>query len=339
MIINYHHILYLSQGDIESIDLNMSEAINITAETFVEHGLDKVIMPDKTSIDVEGNKFFHSMPAMVQAKDSVGVKWVSYYPGNKISNHVPDASCIIILNDTSTGLPLCIMEGLYITYIRTAAAAAVTAKKLGNPHAKSLGIIGAGELSRWSLKAILSAVPSIKQVRVKSRTTQSRDKFCDEMQELYKEVEFIKDESMELLVSESDIVVSTTPQPLTPFLEFDWLKKGGLALPLDMIAAWKIDCLEKADHVVTDDKRFLSELISQKYGNVPAERQFIEFGEVMKNEEPMWSNEKKIIAFMNGVGSTDVTVGKYIYDKAKNENIGTVLPLLGNRSDAVVLKH
>ena len=54
-----------------------------------------------------------------------------------------------MLNDMQTGLPLAVMDGGYITNVRTAAASAVAAKYLANPDARVLGIVGAGIQGRY----------------------------------------------------------------------------------------------------------------------------------------------------------------------------------------------
>jgi ornithine cyclodeaminase/alanine dehydrogenase-like protein (mu-crystallin family) len=78
------------------------------------------------------------MPAWVNGAPALGMKWVSYFPGN-FDRGLPDSTGIIILNDPEHGLPCCIMEGLYVTFLRTAACAAVAAKYLAPRPPKSLG--------------------------------------------------------------------------------------------------------------------------------------------------------------------------------------------------------
>ena len=67
--------------------------------------------------------------AKISGAAALGMKWVSYSPGN-LARGVPDASAIIILNDPDTGLPAAILAGMGITLARTAAGAAVAARHL-----------------------------------------------------------------------------------------------------------------------------------------------------------------------------------------------------------------
>ena len=68
------------------------------------------------------------------------------------------------------GLPCCIMEGMYVTFLRTAACAAVAAKYLAPRPPKTLGLIGCGGLGLWSLRVMSATFPSIERVFVSSRT-------------------------------------------------------------------------------------------------------------------------------------------------------------------------
>ena len=108
------------------------------------------------------------------------MKWVSYFPGN-FDRGLPDSTGIIILNDPEHGLPCCIMEGMYVTFLRTAACAAVAAKYLAPRPPKTLGLIGCGGLGLWSLRIMSATFPSIEQVFVSSRTRGSREEFCAKM--------------------------------------------------------------------------------------------------------------------------------------------------------------
>ena len=106
------------------------------------------------SIPERANTFLHAMPAWVGGSPaSLGMKWVSYFPGN-FDRGLPDSTGIIILNDPEIGLPCCIMEGMYVTFLRTAACAAVAAKYLAPRPPKTLGLIGCGGLGLWSLRTL-----------------------------------------------------------------------------------------------------------------------------------------------------------------------------------------
>ena len=318
-------LLYLSREDIKNTNISMKETINIVEQTYIAHAFKKVYLPAKIGIHPNNSDFFHAMPAMVTSPKSAGVKWVSYFPSNNAEKKHPDSSCIMILNDVNTGLPICIMEALHLTYMRTAASAAIAAKRLANPNARILSIIGAGTIARWAVRAIISVIPTITEIRVTSRTEKSRDRFCTEMSEIFKEVNFSSYNDIKSLISDSDIALSITSNSGEPFIEFDWLKKGTLALALDGVISWD-HSFTKADYIVTDDEVYLQAEIKRKHDSIKMDNKIHEISEIIDSCDSQWSRDKRSIAFMNGIGSTDITLGKYIYDQAVEKNFGITLP-------------
>lgn len=335
---NCLELRYLSEENIKDVDISLKDAIDIVEQTYLAHAIQNVYLPAKVGIypeDTPKFRFFHAMPAMVSSPNSsiksAGVKWVSYFPGNMSEKNLPDATCIMILNDVDTGLPYCIMDGMYLTNLRTAASAVIAAKRLASPNARVLGIVGAGIIARWSIHAILTELPAIKEIKVTSRTKESREKLCAEMGKVYKGVTFTPYFELEQLINESDIALSITSNTTGPFIKFDWLKEGALALSLDGIKSWDLS-FTNADHIITDDKTYLKTELERYYGKkMNLNTEIREIGEIIERSENLWSKSKKTIAFMTGVGSTDVTIGKYIYNRALKSNVGTVLPLASDR--------
>lgn len=128
-------ILHLSKSDVESVGVTMPEII----------------------AELE-NAFIHAMPAYIPAIKSMGMKWVSGYPEN-YKKGLPYITGLIILNDTETGLPLSVMDFIWITTQRTAAATAVSAKYLARPDSETVGILGAGVQGFSNLDALKALLP------------------------------------------------------------------------------------------------------------------------------------------------------------------------------------
>ncbi|NOQ96239.1 MAG: ornithine cyclodeaminase family protein, partial [Desulfobacterales bacterium] len=115
------NMLYLSQRDVEKVDLPMEEIIEALDEAFKEKGLGKVEMPPKPGIHTMPDAFIHAMPAYIPSLGSAGIKWVSGYPENYKRN-LPYITGLLILNDPETGVPLSVMDCIWITAMRTGAA-------------------------------------------------------------------------------------------------------------------------------------------------------------------------------------------------------------------------
>src|SRR3569833_35908 len=174
-------IRLLSEKDIRAVSPTLVEIVALVEQAYRLDAEGKAEVPTKIGVHPErANTFLHAMPAWVGEAKALGMKWVSYFPGN-FDRGLPDSTGIIILNDPDIGLPRCIMEGMYVTFLRTAACAAVAAKYLAPRSPKTLGLIGCGGLGLWSLRVLTAVFPSIEQIFVSSRTRRSREEFCAKM--------------------------------------------------------------------------------------------------------------------------------------------------------------
>src|SRR5699024_1521819 len=307
----------------------MSKTINVVEMAYGAAASGKVHLPAKVGIYPYSNieNFFHAMSSMVEGfenfEGSVGVRWVSYFLDNNRTISLPNASSVMTLNDAKTGLPYCIMEGMHLTNMRTAASGAIAAKKFANPNATVLGIVGAGKIARWSVRAIKSVFPSIKEIKVISRTKSSINNFCSEMSELYKDIKFSPHSNLKSLVNKSDIILTITSNTDEPYISFDWLQEGALAISLDDIRSWK-SSFKNADKIITDDKDYFLELIDGylelKESKLHGVSELLE-----KSKGLEWSEDERNIVFMNGIGSTDIMIANYIYKLAVESGKGQTL--------------
>ncbi|HOS94284.1 MAG TPA: ornithine cyclodeaminase family protein, partial [Armatimonadota bacterium] len=139
-----HEILYLSQADVAQVGPSMSEIIDALETAFREKGHGRTEMPPKPGIHPGGgDNFIHAMPAYIPALRSAGLKWVSGYPGNA-ERGLPYIAGLLILNDVDTGLPLAVMDCVWITAMRTGAATALSARYLARSDSSTVGVLGCG---------------------------------------------------------------------------------------------------------------------------------------------------------------------------------------------------
>ena len=141
-------LLYLSREDVESVELTMNEIIDALENAFRDKGEGKVDMPPKPGIHPGGgDNFIHAMPAYIPSLRSAGVKWVGGFPEN-LKKNIPYITGLLILNDTDNGLPLAVMDCVWLTGKRTGAATAISARYLARPESSVAGILGCGVQGR-----------------------------------------------------------------------------------------------------------------------------------------------------------------------------------------------
>jgi len=101
-----------------------------------------VIQPVRNMITIEeGKRYLGIMPAV--AEDAMGVKLVTFYPGNA-GTEVPTHLAMILLFRPDTGEPLALLDGRLITEMRTAAVSAAVTKRLASPESRVLTLLGSG---------------------------------------------------------------------------------------------------------------------------------------------------------------------------------------------------
>jgi ornithine cyclodeaminase/alanine dehydrogenase-like protein (mu-crystallin family) len=149
----HESFLYLSRQDIETLQISISQIIEILLEMFLEKGMGRVEMPPKPGIHTKKDAFIHAMPAYIPGMQAAGMKWVSGYPENQ-SKGLPYITGLLIMNDPETGIPYAVMDCTWITAMRTGAATAVAAKYLARKESSSVGIIACGVQGRSNLEAL-----------------------------------------------------------------------------------------------------------------------------------------------------------------------------------------
>jgi len=320
-------MLYLSKKDIEKVDLPMEEIIETLDEAFKEKGLGKIEMPPKPGIHTQPDAFIHAMPAYIPSLGSAGIKWVSGYPENYKQN-LPYINGLLILNDPNTGIPLSVMDCIWITAMRTGAATAVAAKYMANIDSHTVGILGCGVQGRTNLKALKITIPALKEVKAYDISSDAVNRYAEEIRkDTELNVRIVG--SPEEAVRNSDIIVTAGPilKEPHPVIEDDWLKPGFFASPVDFDSYWKKSAFENCDKFVTDDKDQCLYYKSLGYfQHIP--EIYADLGEIAAGIKPgREKKEEKIICANLGLAMDDMATAIKIYNKAVENNIGTWLEL------------
>ena len=134
--------------------LNMPEVIDAVEMGFRYYKTSRCIVPVRSEIKVDkAEGVFLFMPAFIEEKDAFGTKIVSVFPRNR-DRALSTVQGVYILNDPTTGEILAVMDGIYLTAVRTGAASAVATKYLSRHDSTVLGIIGTGGQAIQQVQAI-----------------------------------------------------------------------------------------------------------------------------------------------------------------------------------------
>ena len=164
-------MLALTAADIRAL-VPMADAIALMKQAFRELSAGTATAPLRTPIDVPAmDAVSLFMPAMVPSVGGLGMKVVSVFPRNP-SRGKPTIHAVVCLINPDDGTPLAIMDGTYLTALRTGAVSGAATDLLALPDARVLALFGTGAQAMTQMQAVCAVRP-IAEVRVVAR---SRDK-------------------------------------------------------------------------------------------------------------------------------------------------------------------
>jgi ornithine cyclodeaminase/alanine dehydrogenase-like protein (mu-crystallin family) len=316
-------ILYLSQADVVEVGLTMAETIDLLEAAFREKGEGKIEMPPKPGIHPGGgDNFIHAMPAYIPGMHAAGIKWVSGFPENS-KRGLPYITGLLILNDPETGLPISVMDCVWITGKRTAAATAVAARRLARPDSSVLGVLGCGVQGRTHTEAMDVLFPLTK-VLAYDLNREAAEAFAAEVRSQFDlEVEVL--DNPRDTVSMSNIVITAGPILKVPHrtIQAGWLQEGAFASLVDFDSYWHPEAIGEADKFCTDDIDQLRHY--QKVGyfqDIPPI--YADLGELVigKKQGRESANERTMTANL-GLAMDDMAVAPTIFQRAVDKGIGT----------------
>jgi len=320
-------ILYLSQAEVASVNLPMAEIIRSLETAFREKGEGKTEMPPKPGIHPGGgDNFIHAMPAYIPALKSAGIKWVSGFIENS-KRDLPYITGLLILNDVETGLPLAVMDCVWITAMRTGAATALSARYLARPESSVVGILGCGVQGRTNLEALRVLFP-VKKVMAYDVDAGIAQRYAKEMEARFG-VEVVTVQKPREAVSGCDLVVTAGPILRKPHqtIRAGWLGEGAFASLVDFDSYWHPDAMKQAARFCTDDTEQLLHYRQVGYfQEIPPIH--ADLGELVSGKKPGRQRaEERTMTANLGLAIDDMAVAPILYRRALEKGIGRRLPL------------
>jgi len=321
-------VLLVSEKEVKDL-LSMDETIGAVEETFREKGLGKTQMPPKSYLFFESYQGdVRIMPSYVESTHSAGVKIVNVHPNNPARFGIPTVMGIITLIDPRTGAITAIIDGTYITSMRTGATGAVATKYLARKNSRKLGLVGAGVQARTQLQAI-SRVLKLEEVYVWSVPESTIDSFINTEQRNF-EFEFIHCKSCEDCVSKSDVISTVTPS-YDPVVNSEWVAAGTHinAMGADAPGKEELDprILLKSKVIVDD----ITQAVHSGEINVPISKSLFsegrihcELSDIITGKKTGRNSNDEITVFdSTGLSILDVSTATLVYKKAVESNVGT----------------
>jgi ornithine cyclodeaminase len=320
-------------ADEQSILIDMKEVIEQAAAALSEFSASRTITPVRSVLPFhQSENISLVMPSVAEELESVGVKIVNVVPGNRKSGR-KSINGVVILFDFETGEPLALMEGSYLTMMRTGAISGVATKYLSRPDSKTATIIGTGEQAGGLLEAIL-AVRDIQKVILFNSSTGKANEFARNVDQKYGlDVQVAANPNQAL--QEADIIVTATNSHSPVFS--DLIMPG---VHINAVGSFRPDMQELPSHIFSAADKVIVESrqaaleesgdlqIPIREGVFHESNIYAELGEIvggkLKGRE---SDQEKTVFKSVGLATVDIAVARYVYEKAVKHHAGTSIHL------------
>jgi ornithine cyclodeaminase/alanine dehydrogenase-like protein (mu-crystallin family) len=315
-----YRILFLSRAQVEGL-LDVEVLLDALARALMSFSAGTTSVPPRIAARVPD---LGLMGAMVGYVPGAGLeaKLVSVFPQNPQRGR-PSHQAVIVLFDEEDGTPLALMDGTYITAIRTGGAAAVAARALAREDAKVLAILGAGAQGGSHLETF-PRVRDFAEIRVASRDAAKAAALAARHPRARVATSF------EAAVRGADVVACCT-DAREPVLRREWLKAGahvssvggtfGPELGADTLAESRV-FVEWRGAATNAPPAGACELQGFDVDRLT------EVGEVLSGTRPGRQLADELTVYKaTGHAVEDVVAARLVYDRARAEGVGIQLPL------------
>lgn len=324
-------MLILNKQDIQQV-FSMADAINASQDALQYYSSGKTTVPLRVNIEVPKQQA-HSlfMPAYVPEIDALGIKIVSVFPNNMRAGNSSIAAQMLLM-DAQTGEVCAMMDGAYLTQLRTGALQGVATKILSRQDAKTAVLFGTGGQARTQLEAMLT-VRTLDLVSVYDIHYERAQIFVAEMQREFSHFNTtlmaINDPSV--AIKNADIITTVTTSKI-PVFDAALVRKGAHINGIGAYTPYMQEIpeliVQRADTIIFDTMEgVLTEagdiLIPLNKGLVNKVDFEGELGELLLGKVKGRESVEDITLFKS-VGSAvfDVVTAHQIYIQAKDQNVG-----------------
>jgi ornithine cyclodeaminase/alanine dehydrogenase len=306
----------------------MKDTIEAMKSAFSQLSDGSAVLPQRIVISAKKGLSLY-MPAYLPKSESLAVKVVTVFKENPKSHNLPTTLGKVLLQDVNTGDVTCIMDGGYLTAMRTGAVSGCAIEYLAKEKAEIVGLFGTGVQGMTQLWATCVARPTIKKCKVYDVRRSVSEEFAKKMsKKLNIEVEVA--DSAEETVKNADIILTATTSA-TPIFHGKWVKPGthisGIGshnpgtreLDGDTILNSKVIC-DQISACLTEAGDLM---IPLNEGIINKEHIYGELGEIISGKKPGRINDEEITVFKSvGLAVQDAATAKLVYETALKKKIG-----------------
>jgi ornithine cyclodeaminase/alanine dehydrogenase-like protein (mu-crystallin family) len=309
-------ILYLARNDLTRLSISMPDVIAVVENAMRGQSDNKVVMPSKATLAWKRQGRLNGNSAFVENPASLGIKWNAEVPAN-VDEGLPNLTALLIMNDPKTGFPIAVIDGTWITAMRTGAASAISARYLAPRRVKEMALVGCGVQMRTQL---LGVAPVLKPevIRIFDLRREAMYGFAKQMSKrVGADINLCA--TAQQAITNADVAISATKFviPPEPTLKGEWVKPGALVMPIDVASVWDASTYLNADKFITDRWDILNVVAASGHFPHGLPKLYAELHEIVTGKKVGRESDDELIVVMNeGMPIEDVAMGRLAYDRA-----------------------
>ncbi len=300
--------------------------IEAVAQAFAAYSGGQTVTPLRVGVEPPGTSgVLLAMPSAVVEPAALGAKIVSVFRDNP-ARGLPTVTSIYVLSDYATGAPLAIMDGGYLTAIRTAAGSAVATRSLARSDASTLGVFGTGVQARFHVETI-RRVRALSEVRVCGTSSAKALAFATWVRDTTGlPARAVSPEE----TSAADIVAAGTTSP-TPVVIADAVREGS---HFNAVGAFTPTTRELPSALIQRARVYVDTragALSEAGDLIIAQREGAfselegEVGEVLLGAVPGRTSDREITVYKSvGAAFLDAATARLAFAEASARGVGTV---------------
>ncbi len=273
-----------------------------------------MLLPAKISLKPDiSNVFYNTMPCILPDAGWAGVKLVTRYPQRE-----PSLDSEILLYDLTTGENLALLDGNWITAMRTGAVAAHSIKLFAISNFREIGFIGLGNTARATLNILLAIEPerklTIKLKKYKNQHELFAKKYAD-----HENINFIYCDTFEEVVRNSDVIISSATVLEANVCDDECYKEGVLVVPIHTRGFMNCDLF--FDKIYADDTNHVKGFKYFEQYHYFAEVADVVAGKALGRE----NDKERILAYNIGIALHDIYYAGKIYEMCREKCVDVSL--------------
>lgn len=317
----------LSMDDVKSV-LDVDAALQIQRRAFVALADGKTETAPNSWLRLPGGArrgWLKLLAGYDSESTGLAVKVLARFPKNPPGANL---GSLLLLFDDQNGFPLAVLDGVYVTAVRTGSGAGLATDALAAKDAATVGLVGTGVVAWYSLLAIKRCRPHLQHLRVYSRSEERRAKLAERAA---RELGFNATtcDSVKASVSGAEVVVTATNSS-EPVLMSSDLEPGqhlnAMGIRTEIHPGAVARCVVVGDgreESLTDGKFS----VAMAAGAVSEGDLGPTLGEVLSGAQARKTRQDITMFDSSGVAIQDVACARFIYERAQATERGTRIDL------------